>query len=145
MAEQLNHTNSEVVYIDFSKESMSIAQHRSSFRGWLKIVWIVDWIEILPRLGLGNFDLAVSTGVLHHLKNPQAGLSTINDAQLSYGGAEIMVYGMYGRTPIYWIQKVMQMINEGEKLTILVADLNLELETNTIRGPLCCQLYKYQY
>ena len=116
MAEQLNHTNSEVVYLDFSRESMAIAQHRSTFRGWLNIIWIEGWIESIPRLGLGNFDLAVSTGVLHHLKNPQTGLSTINEAQLSYGGAEIMVYGMYGRTPIYWIQKAMQMINEKEKL-----------------------------
>ena len=105
MTEQLNHTNSKVVYLDFSRESMSRARHRSKFRGWSKIVWIVDWIESLPRLGLGNFDLAVSTGMLHHLKNPQAGQSAINDAQLSYGGAEIMVHGTYGRTPIYRIQK----------------------------------------
>ena len=114
MAEQLNHTNSEVVYFDFSSTSMSIAQRRSKYRGSLKVVWIIDWIESIPRLGLGNFDLAVSTGVLHHLKSPQRGLSIVNDVQLPDGGAEFMVYGTYGRTPIYWIQKALRLLNEQE-------------------------------
>ena len=90
MAEQLNHTDSEVLYFDFSKTSMEIAQHRSKFRGGLKIVWVIDWIESIPRLGLGSFDLAVSTGVLHHLKSPQKGLKIVNDAQTPDGGAEFI-------------------------------------------------------
>ena len=106
MAEQLNHTNSEVVYFDFSRTSMSIAQYRTKMRGWLKIVWVMDWIESIPRLGLGNFDFVVSTGVLHHLKSSQNGLNIISGLQQANGGAEIMVYGTYGRTPIYWIQKL---------------------------------------
>ena len=122
MAEQLNHTDSEAIYFDFSKMSMSIAQHRSKFRGWMKIAWVNDWIESIPRLGLGNFDFVVSTGVLHHLKNPQNGLKIINDAQLPNGGAYIMVYGWYGRIPIYWIQTVLKMLSEREN------DINDELK-----------------
>ena len=122
MAEQLNHTDSEAIYFDFSKMSMSIAQHRSKFRGWMKIAWVNDWIESIPRLGLGNFDFVVSTGVLHHLKNPQNGLKIINDAQLPHGGAYIMVYGWYGRIPIYWIQTVLKMLSEREN------DINDELK-----------------
>ena len=114
MAEQLNHTDSEVLYFDFSTTSMSIAQHRSKYRRGLKVVWVIDWIESIPRLGLGKFDLAVSTGVLHHLKSPQKGLSIVNDVQLPDGGAEFMVYGTYGRTPIYWIQKALRLLNEQE-------------------------------
>ena len=93
MAEQLNHTDSEVVYLDFSTSSMSIAQYRAKMRGWLKIVWVIDWIESIPRLGIGSFDLVASTGVLHHLKNPQKGLSIVSTTQLPHGGAEFMVYG----------------------------------------------------
>ena len=114
MAEQLNHTNSEVVYFDFSRTSMSIAQYRTKMRGWLKIVWVMDWIESIPRLGLGNFDFVVSTGVLHHLKSSQNGLNIISGLQQANGGAEIMVYGTYGRTPIYWIQKLVRILNEKE-------------------------------
>ena len=121
MAEQLNHTYSEVVYFDFSIASMSVAQYRAKFRGYLKIVWVIDWIESIPRLGLGAFDLAVSTGVLHHLKNPQNALNIVNDIQLPHGGADIMVYGTYGRTTIYWIQEVLRILNEREH------DINDEL------------------
>ena len=122
MAEQLNHTDSEVVYFDFSRTSMSIAQYRAKFRGGLKIVWVIDWIESIPRLGLGAFDLVVSTGVLHHLKSPQNGLNIVNDAQLPHGGAEFMVYGTYGRIPIYWIQNVLRILNEREQ--VIEAELN---------------------
>ena len=84
-------------------------------RGWLKIVWVIDWIESIPRLGIGRFDLVASTGVLHHLKNPQKGLSIVSNTQLPHGGAEFMVYGTYGRTPLYWLQTVLRIINEREQ------------------------------
>ena len=121
MAEQLNHTNAEVVYLDFNNLSMKIAQYRAKCRGWLKIVWIIDWIESSSRLGLGKFDLVTSTGVLHHLKNPQLGLSTISDLQTQIGGADIMVYATYGRTPVYLIQNLMHIIHG--KNTILNVEL----------------------
>ncbi len=69
MSEQVNYTNSEVVYYDFSKTSMSFTQFKVKARGSLKVVWVIGWIESIPRLGLGNFDFSVSTGVLHHLKS----------------------------------------------------------------------------
>ena len=62
---------------------------------------IIDWIENISKLGLGMFDLVSSTGVPHHLKNPQIGLSTVSDVQLHHDQAEIMVYATYGRTPVY--------------------------------------------
>ena len=98
--------------MDFSKSSMSIAQLRTKIRGCLKTVWILDWIENIPRLGLGNFDLAQSGGVLHHLKCPQKGLKIIYDIQCKHGGAQIMVYGKYGRTGVYQIQDVLRIINQ---------------------------------
>ncbi len=40
-----------------------------------------------PRtLGLGTFDYAVSTGVLHHLASPDAGLAAIRDVLAPAGG-----------------------------------------------------------
>ena len=44
MSEQLNHTSSEAVYVDFSTASMSIAQARVVMRRSNKIVWVTDWI-----------------------------------------------------------------------------------------------------
>ena len=83
-------------------------------RGDLDIVWVIDWIESIPLLGLGKFDFVGCTGVLHHLKNPQKGLNTINEVQSENGGAEYMVYGTYGRTGIYQIQDLLKTINRHD-------------------------------
>lgn len=100
------------MYFDFSKSSMSIAQLKAKMRGSLNIIWINGWIESIPRHGLGNFDLIISTGVLHHLKNPQKGLSMLNDIQFEHGGAKYMVYGKYGRTGVYQVQELLRSINQ---------------------------------
>ena len=73
MAEQLNNTNAEIVYLDFSKESMKIAKRRAGFRNLHNIVWVNDRIENIPALGLGKFDLIQCSGTLHHLKDPLEG------------------------------------------------------------------------
>jgi SAM-dependent methyltransferase len=115
IAEQLNHTNSETVYLDFSKTSMLIAQKRAKMRNLNSLIWIIDWIENLPLLGLGNFQLVLCSGVLHHLKNPEKGLKITNDMQSTDGGADVMVYGKYGRTGVYILQTVLSIINKKER------------------------------
>ena len=108
LGEQLRNRNSETVYVDFSRRSMSVSQLRAKMRGILDIVWIVDWLESIPRLGMGLFDFIGCTGVLHHLKDPQKGLNTLGEFQSGKGGAMFMVYGHYGRSGIYQIQNLLQ-------------------------------------
>ena len=91
---------------------MSFSQLRAKMRGGLDIVWVIEWIESIPKLGLGKFDFVGCTGVLHHLKNPQKGLNEVNEIQTENGGAEYMVYGTIGRTGIYQIQNLLKIINE---------------------------------
>ena len=112
MEEQLNHTNSETVYLDFSSVSLNIAQARAVGRRLSKVIWISDWLESIPRLGVGLFDFVQCSGVLHHLKGPQRGLNTLKDAQLRTGGASLMVYGKYGRIGVYYIQDLLRIINK---------------------------------
>ena len=114
LAEQLNHTNAEIVYMDFSQSSMKIAQLMTKMRKCSNIVWVRSWIEATPFMGLERFELFVSTGVLHHLKNPQKGLRVLQDAQLPFGGALLMLYGKLGRSGVYQIQEVLRYINKGE-------------------------------
>ena len=117
MAEQLNHTNAEIVYIDFSTTSISVAQLRIRIRKLYNVVWVRDWIEHISRSRIGLFDMTIALGVLHHLKSPQKGLRIINQAQYQYGGVELLVYGKYGRTGIYQIQRLLVAINDpGETL-----------------------------
>ena len=110
LSEQLNHTkSSEIVYLDFSKTSMKIAQQQIQIRAIINVVWIRSWIENIPRHGLGDFDYVTCTGVLHHLKQPTNGLRIIKDVQpTNHGGAALMVYGKYGRTTIYQIQELLR-------------------------------------
>lgn len=113
LAEQLKGTDADIVYLDFSKNSMKIAQERAKNRGLKNITWINDSILNIPDLKLGKFDYIQCSGVLHHLENPDAGLQALSDSLTDDGGMGIIVYAQYGRTAVYQIQDIMKMVNEG--------------------------------
>ena len=52
-----------------------------------------------------NFDHIVSTGVLHHLPDPDAGLRALRSVLKSDGAMHVMVYATYGRTGIYMLRE----------------------------------------
>ena len=68
MAEQLTHTNAELIYLDFIITSMKIAQKRSQIRRLKNIIWVRSWVEGISQLGMGEFHFTQCAGVLHHLK-----------------------------------------------------------------------------
>jgi 2-polyprenyl-3-methyl-5-hydroxy-6-metoxy-1,4-benzoquinol methylase len=51
------------------------------------------------------FDQIVCTGVLHHLKDPDAGLRALRSVLKPGGALHLMVYAPYGRTGIYMLQE----------------------------------------
>ncbi len=112
-AEQLKNTNAEIVYLDFSKASMTIAQERAKIRNLKNIKWVNDSILNIPNLKLGKFDYINCVGVLHHLEFPDLGLKILKDSLSAKGGMDLMVYAHYGRTGVYHIQKLMQMVNKN--------------------------------
>lgn len=113
LAEQLKDTDAEVVYLDFSKNSMTVAKERAKNRSLTNITWINDSILNIPQLNLGKFDYIQCSGVLHHLENPDAGLKALSDCLTEDGGINIMVYAQYGRTGVYQIQDLLRMANKG--------------------------------
>lgn len=52
-----------------------------------------------------SFDQVVSTGVLHHLPEPDAGLLALRDVLKRDGAMHLMLYAPYGRTGIYMLQE----------------------------------------
>ena len=100
-------------------------------RGLTNIVWHHDKIESIPSLSLGQFDLIVCTGVLHHMVDPAAGLDILTASLKPGGGMMLMVYPQVFRTAIYQessvlyenkfnniflhkqMQQLMQFINAG--------------------------------
>ncbi len=73
-----------------------------------------------------SFDQIVCTGVLHHLAEPDAGLSALRDVLNPDGGAlHLMVYAPYGRTGIYMLQEFCRRIgvraNDEEIRDLIIA------------------------
>ena len=61
-------------------------------------------IERVTDLGM-SFDQIVCTGVLHHLPDPDSGLSALSKVLKPGGAMHLMVYAPYGRAGIYMLQE----------------------------------------
>ncbi len=68
-------------------------------------------LSLLDVATLGQqFDLVISTGVLHHLPSPDAGLCALKSVLLPHGVMSIMVYGWYRRFGVYMMQDVFRLL-----------------------------------
>lgn len=115
-AEQLrDKPNSKVVYLDMSTASMEIAKKRADIRKLTNTEFINDSLLNLPGMGLDKFDFVDCSGVLHHLKDPDAGLKALKSVLKPGGGMSLMVYAPYGRTGIYTMQNLMRLVNGKEE------------------------------
>lgn len=115
LAEQLRHTDAQVVHLDLSSASIAIAQRRAEIRGLHNITWIHDSLLNLPGRGLAPFDYIGCSGVLHHLQDPDAGLRALLAVLGPEGVLGLMVYGATGRTGVYQMQALMRMVNGDEQ------------------------------
>jgi SAM-dependent methyltransferase len=61
-------------------------------------------IEHINELEL-SFDQVVCTGVLHHLADPEAGLTALRNVLKPDGAMHLMVYATYGRIGVYMLQE----------------------------------------
>ncbi|MDT5259346.1 MAG: hypothetical protein QOD10_4426 [Mycobacterium sp.] len=95
----------KVVGVDISRPSLDHQQYLKDKHG----VWNLELhllpIEELPALGL-DFDLIVSTGVLHHLADPLAGMKALGGCLRKDGAIGLTLYAKYGRTGVEMLQSV---------------------------------------
>lgn len=109
LAHQLKDTDAQIVYLDLSDASQQIARKRAACRGLENnITWINGSILDLPQLNLEPFDYINCCGVLHHLKDPAAGLQSLTSVLKPDGALGLMLYGLYGRTGIYQMQELLK-------------------------------------
>lgn len=100
-----NNPHSRVVAVDVSAQSL---QHEQ----FLKEKYKLDNLQLhlLPIEDLGSlgqdFDLIISTGVLHHLASPEVGMQALADCLRRDGVAAIMLYAKYGRLGVDMMQEV---------------------------------------
>ncbi|MFC1696694.1 class I SAM-dependent methyltransferase [Nanoarchaeota archaeon] len=114
IAEQLKKVGATVTAIDFSEASLDIAKERCKIRGLTNIKFIEGSLLDLPKMDLEKFDYIISSGVLHHLKDPSEGLNALKSVLKDDGFISIMIYGKYGRTTVYMTQELMKLINQNE-------------------------------
>jgi 2-polyprenyl-3-methyl-5-hydroxy-6-metoxy-1,4-benzoquinol methylase len=82
-------------------------------------------VERVNELETG-FDQIICTGVLHHLADPDAGLSALRGVLKPDGAMHLMVYAPYGRTGIYMLQEFCRRIGihaNDEEIRDLIAAL----------------------
>jgi SAM-dependent methyltransferase len=60
-----------------------------------------------------QFDLIISTGVLHHLADPNAGLRALRSVLQPEGAMYLMVYAPYGRTGVHMLQEYCRKLGVG--------------------------------
>jgi SAM-dependent methyltransferase len=94
----------QVTGIDFSAMSVRSTEE-------LKRKYNLDNLQVreLPIERVGDlkmsFDQIICTGVLHHLADPDAGLSALRSVLKPDGAMHLMVYAPYGRAGIYMLQE----------------------------------------
>lgn len=114
LAEQLRGSDAEIVSIDLSTASIGICKKRLAERGLTNVTVHHMSILDLPTAGLGQFDFIESSGVLHHLADPEEGLRALASVLKDDGLMSIMVYALYGRLPVYMMQALMQYLMTPE-------------------------------
>ena len=105
----LAYTNpqAKVVAIDVSQPSLDHHQY-------LKEKYAMKNLELhlLPIEAVGtlkrDFDLIISTGVLHHLADPKIGMQALSQCIRQDGVIALMLYAKYGRIGVEILQSVVQ-------------------------------------
>jgi SAM-dependent methyltransferase len=100
----------ELVHLDLSPASNSITRQRFEARGLEVPKILTGSILDIAKLDIGRFDLINCMGVIHHLADPAAGMRALKSALKDNGVIAVMLYGETGRTGIYDIQRMMQML-----------------------------------
>jgi SAM-dependent methyltransferase len=100
-----NNPDAKIVAIDVSRPSLDHHQY-------LKDKYVLKNLELhlLPIEGIGSlgldFDLIVSTGVLHHLADPKVGLQALAHCLRQDGVIALMLYAKFGRIGVEILQSV---------------------------------------
>ena len=79
----------------------------------------------------GGFDVILSSGVVHHLVDPLAGLQRLREHLAPHGVLSLMVYGRHGRESLYRVVQGLSAEEENADLKRQMMELifkaNLEL------------------
>jgi SAM-dependent methyltransferase len=99
----------DVVGVDISEASLAHEDYLKRKHGLANLR--LQCLSILDAEKLGEqYDLIVSSGVLHHLPDPDAGLRKLKAVLAPRGVMSIMVYGWYRRFGVYMMQEAFRLL-----------------------------------
>jgi SAM-dependent methyltransferase len=99
----------DVVGVDISRSSLAHQNYLKERHALANLR--LHCLSILDIQSLGEqFDLIISTGVLHHMPDPDAGLRQLKEVLLPHGVMSIMVYGWYRRFGVYMMQEAFRLL-----------------------------------
>jgi SAM-dependent methyltransferase len=105
--------DAKVVAVDISHSALDHHQYLKDKHGLYNLELHRLPVEELASLGR-DFDLIVSTGVLHHLADPQAGMNAIAKCLRPDGAMGVMLYAKYGRFGIELLQSIFHDLGLGQ-------------------------------
>lgn len=100
---------SRVVGIDVSGASLAHEQYLKEKHNLHNLELHLLSLEQAVSLGR-TFDLIVSSGVLHHLPDPGAGLRGLRDVLKPHGVVSLMLYGYYPRVGVHMLQEAFRVL-----------------------------------
>lgn len=106
----LQHPTARVTGIDLSAASLAHEEKLKAKHGLDNLTLRQMKLEDAAELGQ-SFDFIASSGVLHHLPDPVAGLKALGGALDRDGVIYIMLYGRYGRAPVYMMQDLFRLLD----------------------------------
>jgi SAM-dependent methyltransferase len=105
--------DAKVVAVDISQPSLDHQQYLKDKHGLFNLELNLLPIEELSSLNR-DFDLIVSTGVLHHMADPQVGMNAVASCLRPDGAMGIMLYAKYGRVGLELLQQLFRDLGLGQ-------------------------------
>ncbi len=105
----LSNPEWNIYAIDLSGTSIEFVKRQIKKYNLKNIV--IEKKDILNINYNAKFDLVISTGVIHHTKNPKKTLKKLINSVKKDGALYIMVYATYLRQGIYYLQNIFKYLN----------------------------------
>jgi SAM-dependent methyltransferase len=110
------HPQVEVIGIDLSTASLELARGVATQRGLKNLTFRQG--SLLDASDHGHFQYIISSGVVHHMADPVAGLRALREALTPDGVLMGMVYAQYGRSGVYLLQDAFRRLAPSGNRTI---------------------------
>jgi SAM-dependent methyltransferase len=131
-----NNRAARVVAIDVSQPSLDHEKFLKDKYALKNLELHLLPIEEVPSLNQ-SFDLVMSTGVLHHMDDPKAGMKALAQVLRPDGVAAIMLYARYGRAGVELMQAVfreMGLHQDEESLQMVKAAIASLDDRHPVKG-----------